>query len=420
LRSQPELSGPRPDSGLRLLGLALAVCIGSALAHVGTATMPYQVGALIEARHRTAAEAGTFGLFEVAPLALSMMLAGPLLRSFSPAVMGISGAALSAAGFLGVFLLNRFWMELVCAGLSGLGLGLVFTAVVAAAAASDRADRLYGVGNAGALLIILAIMASIPIALRLAGGDAVFVWLAALAVVCAPCMLGLAYRARTVMASRPPPAVKQGVGLLITWSCISLGTTALYAFSTQIGKALRLPDEQLGTVLMSGVVVGMLGAGTAALFGGRMNRVLALFLGVCGCAASCVLIGGSTGLLSYTAGIYLYWLAYMFLYSALQGTASMLDESGSLGALGGGCERLGYALGAWAGGVGAEHLSFRTIGVLGAGLSCLGFLVSLPQLRAALTPMGSAKHPMDAPQVSVDPAVTPGEIGVQQGDHART
>jgi MFS family permease len=171
---------------------------------------------------------------------------------------------------------------------------------------------------------------------------------------------------------------------LFAWATFSTGTGALYAFSERIGHGIQLPSTQIALVLSSGVFVGVLGTLLAALLGGRVNRRYALIAGLAGSGLACVLLGFANSLAAFVAGVFVYWIFYMFLYSYLLGTAAVLDPSGRLGTLGGGFERLGYALGAGAGGVLAEHAGYSATGVLGLTGCLLGLFLGTPSLFRAL------------------------------------
>ncbi len=86
----------------------------------------------------------------------------------------------------------------------------------------------------------------------------------------------------------------------------------------------------------------------------------------------------------FTAGVFSYWVSYMFLCSYLLGTAAQLDDSGRVGTLGGGLERLAYGAGAWIGGILAEHIGYSITGALGFVGCFLGIVVGFPSLFKAI------------------------------------
>ena len=346
--------------------------------------MPFQIGALVDGSHRSASEAGLFGFFQVGALALGMILISGWVDRVPPRRIASGGCLLALLANLGLCLALDFPLQIVLALAAGLGYGFVFAATVAAAATANEPDRLYAIGNGGALLIVVGVMTALPAARVHFGALGVFAALAALPLLCAPFLVGFTAGRRSreipVAAWRIPGAV----GLLFAWGMFSAGTGALYAFSERIGTGIHLAPAQIALVLSSGVFVGVLGTGVAALLGSKVNRPLALTLGLCGSSLACLLLGFSTNLTWFAAGVSVYWVFYMFLYSYLLGTAAVLDPSGRVGTLGGGLERLGYALGAGAGGVLAEHVSYSATGVLGFCGCIVGLLAGCPSLFRAL------------------------------------
>jgi MFS transporter, DHA1 family, inner membrane transport protein len=346
--------------------------------------MPFQIGALVDGSRRSASEAGLFGFFQVGALALGMILISGWVDRVPPRRIAISGCLLALLANIGLCFALAFPLQLVLAVAAGLGYGFVFAATVAGAAAAAEPDRLYAIGNGGALLIVVGVMTVLPAARLRFGALGVFAALAALPIVCAPFVLGFVTGRRSQEIQLAAWRIPGAVGLLFAWGMFSAGTGALYAFSERIGTAIHLAPAQIAMVLSSGVFVGVLGTGVAALLGSRVNRPRALVLGLCGSGLACLLLGFATNLALFAAGVFVYWVFYMFLYSYLLGTAAVLDPTGRVGTLGGGLERLGYALGAGTGGVLAEHATYSATGILGFGGCVLGLVAGCPSLFRAL------------------------------------
>lgn len=372
--------------------LGLAVCVGSGLSHIGTSTMPFQIGALIDGAGASSSQAGLFGFLEVGALAISMILISPWVSRFSPFAISMAGCALAALGNVGLFVLPGIPLHLILAAVAGAGYGFVFAATVAGAAASNEPDRLYAIGNSGALLIIVGVMTTLPTVSQHFGTLGIFASLAALACVCTLFMVG--FRRGEAPETIQVSAIRlQGApGLLFAWATFSMGTGGLYAFSERIGQSLHLAPQSIANVLSAGTFIGLIGTGAAIILGKRVNRKLALIVGISGTGLSCLLLGYSFNLLGFAAGVAVYWIFYMFVYSYLLGTAAVLDVSGRLGTLGGGLERLGYGAGAWVGGVMAEHFSYASTGMLGFVGCMAGLALGLPSVFRALNRVAAQKR----------------------------
>ncbi|HVW68122.1 MAG TPA: hypothetical protein VHB68_04065 [Steroidobacteraceae bacterium] len=368
----------------RSIALVSAVCVGSGLAHFPTSTMPFQIGALVDGAGLSAAAAGVFGFCQVGALAAAMILIAPWLDRTAPMRVALIGGLTATLANLALYASHTPALLMLAGVLAGSGYGVVFAATVAAAAATREPDRVYAIGNGGALLMIVALLSALPALTPLLGALGIFPALSGLALLCLPFFAGFGGGRCTqdirLAAWRTPGAP----GLLFAWTAFSLGTGALYAFSERIGRGLHLQATQIALVLSSGVLIGVLGTGAAVLLGGRLRRA-ALIVGMCGSGTACLLLGVSWSWGSFATGVALYWIFYMFLYSYLFGTAAVLDPSGRVGTLGGGLERLAYAVGSGLGGALAEHAGYPATGYLGFAGCLLGLFVGFPSLFRHLT-----------------------------------
>ncbi len=369
------------------LGALLASCVGSGIAHLGTSTMPFQVGALMDGAGLSASAAGVFGFCEIAALSAAMLLVAPIIHRFNVASVAFAGLLLCAAAHLILYFAPTSFATLcVLALAAGCGYGLVFAATVTAVSSYANPDRIFAVANGGALVVIVALIAALPTAASYFGQLGPFLGIAIILLVVAPAFAGFRNAVphdlqRTDFSFRQAGVVP----LLAIWTAFSLGTGAVWSFSERAGRHLDLAPEVIGAILSTSVIFGILGTAVAASAAGRIPRLAALLIGLVGTAFACLLLANAGGFVAYTAGVLLYWVFYMFLYSYLMGSAAVLDPSGRVGTAGGGFERMGFALGAPAGGYLVDHFSLGAVGWLGA-VSCLGLApVCLPRIRHALT-----------------------------------
>jgi hypothetical protein len=359
----------------------VAVCVGSALSHMGTSTMPFQIGALVEGTHRSAAEAGIFGFLQIAALSLGMMLVSPWVGRVAPRRIAFAGSLLIVLGGVGLYRVDALLAQWGLAIVVGLGYGFIFAATVSAAAASRDPDRVYAIGNGGALLLIVGIMTLLPAITTRWGPLGIFAALSVLAALISPFFAGFKSGERLTALGPATWRISGALGLLVIWTLASIGTSALYVFSERLGSSIHLPGTQIASVLSAGVFVGLIGSATSALLGARVNRSSALLIGMGGVGVACLTLGCAHSLWMYAAGVFLYWIFYMFLYSFLLGTAALLDPAGRLGTLAGGLERMGYAVGAACGGFLTEHLSYQSTGLLACGCCLLGLALGFPSLH---------------------------------------
>lgn len=217
--------------------LAVTICVGSSLAHGGTSTLPFQIGALVAGSGRNAAQAGVFGSAESIALAVSMVLISPWVGRIVPRLIAIGGCAVALVANMSLMWVQAPEPQIALGALAGSGYGLVFAATVAAAAATPEPDRMYAIGNGGALVLISALLAGLPLVAHRTGPLGIFAALGVLALISSPFFLtfrvGKQLDTPQLSAWRTPGAA----GLLLSWVLYSCGTAAVYAFSERIGAA---------------------------------------------------------------------------------------------------------------------------------------------------------------------------------------
>ncbi len=378
-------SEPHPLKGLEQLLFLIAVCTGCALSHMGTSTMPFQIGALVDGSHRSAGEAGLFAFLEIGAVSAGMMLISPWVGRFSARIIAMVGCALTAVANVGLYGSGSFPVELTLAIGAGLGYGFIFAATVSAAAVAPDPDRAYAIGCGGGLLIVVGLMMVLAMLGARWGPLGLFAALAIMSLLSVLCFFGFEAGKNLAEPTLTAWRIPGCLGLLFSWTAASIGTSAVYAFSERVGHAIQLPPSQIATVLSLGVFIGLLGTVIAAVLGKRVNRTAALLMGMLGSGGACLLLACATTLSMYVAGVFLYWIFYMFLYAYFLGTAALLDPAGRVGTLAGGLERMGYAVGAGVGGYLTDHASYASIGFLAIGSCVLGAAVGFPSLFREVT-----------------------------------
>lgn len=390
----PDATGSAPNAGWSVM---IAASLASGAAHLGTSTMPFQVGALMDAAGYSASLAGLYGFFVVASLALVMLAISPIIHRIRPELLAVAGGVLGAIAHAGIYLLSPgTGLLFALAVVAGIAYGLIFAGMVAASAVYRNAERLYGVANAGALVFLVAVMQAFPYATRLFGPYGPFLFIAMMLLIPCPAFLllkvaGKSASAPHLAANPKPEGVAPGAyALLATWAAFSLGTGALWSFAERIGHALKLDAETVSLVLSASTFCGIAGTGIAAAFAGKIPRVGALVFGMITSGLSCAMVGLADNLVVYGLGVLAYWVFYMFLYSSMLGVAAVMDPSGRVGTAGGGFERLAFAIGAPLGGLVVDYLSYAWLGVL----ACASCLLILPftvgRIRSGLVRLGAA------------------------------
>lgn len=370
--------------------LVAAVILALGIAHLGTSTMPFQIGALMDGRGLSGSEAGLFGFCEVGALAAVMILLAPVIHRVRSLTVGLVGTLIAALANILVYAVDPpYFLLLVLATLAGLGYGLVFAASITGASTARNPDRVYSIGNGGAVIFVVLIMLLMPYGGLHFGPAGAFLAVGVILALSAPTMI--AFRARAFLpASAPARVVKDPavVSLLILWGAYSLGSGALWSFAERIAKSIDIGPETSGAILSGATLVGVLGTACAAFVAGRVPRIPAMIIGLLGTAASFLFMGFAVGPISYAIGALAYWLFYMFQYPLFLGAAAALDSEGRVGTLGGGFERLAFAVGAPIAGLITDFGSFPVLGLAAFAACVIPMPLCLPIVARRLKKSG--------------------------------
>ncbi|NVN09888.1 MFS transporter [Nguyenibacter vanlangensis] len=350
--------------------------------------MPFQISALIERFHLSASNAGWFGFFEIVSLSVAMILAMPLLGHLSHNARAMIGAFLIVIGHVLVYL-GPGWLPWIwaCAIMGGAGYGLIFAAFISSVSSDGNPDRIYSLACGGGLVVVVAAIMAVPWTTSAFGALGPFLTIAALTILLAPFMRALgrdnpvgaaaAAQSRTALAAGTLP-------LLAMWISYSIGSSMVWSFADQTGLAIHVPQNVIVMLSSAGIVMGFLANMFGAVIAGRVSRVLSLVVGILGTALSCLLTALSWSEVTYCAGVLMYWIFVMIAYAYLLGAAAILDRSGRVGTLGGGCDRIAYAVGAPIGGMVLDHGSHLMLGVIGFLFGATLLPVCIPAIARAL------------------------------------
>lgn len=361
----PEMEITPQKEGRDSPVLVAAVILALGIAHLGTSTMPFQVGALMDGRGLSGSQAGLFGFCEVGALAAIMVLLAPVIHRVRSLTVGLVGTLIAALANVLLYAMDPPYLVLLAlATLAGAGYGLVFAASITGASTARNPDRVYSVGNGGAVIFVVLIMLLMPYGGKHFGPAGAFLAVGVILALSAPTMI--AFKARAALPANVPARVVKDpavASLLILWGAYSLGSGALWSFAERIAKSIHLAPETSAAILSATTLTGVLGTACAAFIAGRVPRIPAMIVGLIGTASSFLFMGFAAGPVSYTIGALAYWVFYMFQYPLFLGAAASLDAEGRVGTLGGGCERLAFAIGAPIAGLIADYGSFPALGI---------------------------------------------------------
>ena len=338
------------------------VFAGSGVGYLGTAGAPVIVAALIEAGLGTQ-EAGDLGTIELTTLAATSTLVMPLVTWVSHRRIMVVGTMLAVVGLAISMASEGFAAMALGRVLTGGGSGLAISGANAAVAARGDAERVFAlIWTAGG-----AVTAALAFGLPFVTADGNYPM--GFGVLLVLCLAGLPLM-RWVPHSREPaleqiesapdtagtaarepaaphgsiftPAAVLGLAGIFVYS---MAETALWSFGYYLPVEAGVPEELVGAILSSTVLMGLAGGALAAWLGTSRGRLTPIVVGsLVSVAGRWLYIHSSTAEMVFLAGL-LWGLGFYFVSPYQVGLLAALDRTGRLAVAAGGATNFGYALG---------------------------------------------------------------------------
>jgi predicted MFS family arabinose efflux permease len=372
--------------------LILAIGVGLFAGSMGVYLVPVQIGALIDGLGFSASQTGLLGAVEVGAMSITAIAISSKLDRWSRSRTAMYGAIFAAAceiltGFIDTLIL-LFPLRI----LVGIGCGLVFGAICAAAASTSNPDRNFGWGQAVMNLLFMIMFILLPYTLSIDLHRGLFVALGIVLLLTVPFYRSLP-DVCTDIISQESSGRKANTALIamliLATVLLNIGLGALWGFVERIGSDnVGLSPEMIGTVLSMSTLFMIGGSLFAAWLGVRIGRAIPMASASVLCALAAMLVTNAETLMIYAGGLFLYNAAYLFLGPyIIAGSASALDPSGRLASAMGGIMFFSYSVGIGAGGFIADIISLAGIGLL-ALFTCLlaAPLFAIVSMRLELQP----------------------------------
>jgi MFS transporter, DHA1 family, inner membrane transport protein len=278
------------------------VCAYAFLALMGTGALPLVIGQYIGHLQLSVQGAGQLASLETIALAVGCLIAVVCGRSL------VTVRALACVGSLLLTLANLAcgWLEggvpfAIARSLAGLGVGLLYSAGTIHIARWIRPDREFALyfGTAwvsGPVALILA-----PYAFHVFGFQGAY-----RAFGLASLLALVATKFYPTSANAPPSALGPrqawhshtivGVGLVVIGLLINYCFNGgLWIYFDRIGASLSLDPTQTGSLMSTGMLIGLVGTLVAVVLGDRAGRVLPVLMG------HAALIAGASILISFNS-----------------------------------------------------------------------------------------------------------------------
>ncbi|NHV28895.1 MFS transporter [Burkholderia sp. D-99] len=251
-------------------------------------------------------------------------------------------AAFAIALFGAGNLLTALWMPgfaalLALRAVTALGGGSLMVLCMTSAATSENSDRVYGLWVVGQLIAGAIGLFALPHVFAAFGLRALYVALAALALLAAPLSRGFpsslgartapAQNARGAAAQTPQSFIVLAIGAVLTFY---LAIGSVWTFASRAASEAGLDPQSTGNVLAIASVMGIAGAALASCAGGRLARRAMLAAGYALLAASLVALAVMRETGGYSAAIFAFKFAWTFVLPFILATVAQIDTSGRL------------------------------------------------------------------------------------------
>jgi predicted MFS family arabinose efflux permease len=336
------------------------VFAGSGVGYLGTAGAPVIVAALIVAGLSTE-EAGDLGTIELMTLAVTSTLAMPLVTRVSHQRLMVFGTMVAVVGLAISVASEGLAAMAIGRLLTGGGSGIAISGANAAVAARGDAERVFALIWTAGGAITAALAFGLPFVTADGNYSMGFGVLLVLCLAGLPLMFWVPHsrepvpvRIESVPDGTPiaEPAAPSGsifspAALLGLFGIFiySMAETALWNFGYYLPVEAGVPEDLVGAILSSTVLMGLAGGALAAWLGTSRGRLMPIIIGsVVSVAGRWLFIYSSTAEMVFLAGL-LWGLGFYFVTPYQMGLLAQLDRTGRLAVAAGAATNFGYGLG---------------------------------------------------------------------------
>ncbi len=370
---------PHP-AAFTLIGIGAA----TAAAHIGNNFTTYLVGGLIDRFGFTPSAMGAWNMAETLSYAAAMFVIAPRARALDARVLAIAATLLvvlaqglsAMTGAFPLLLLGRIG--------TGLGFGIMNSAVNLAAGRTAHPARWISLGISVQTLLYVGVSIGVPMIGARYGVQGMFIGLAALSAGLG--LLTLLLPGGTGMTQGAPagnaPIGSEGRRVLLAMAFFAFGSLAIWPFMERTAHAIDIPATRFGMYQSAAVLASALGNALLAASIRRLPRAwpLALALGSCGIA--CALLTTVRSEPAFAVAFIGYMVSWFLTYPLLLGLAYAHDASGRLAVMTTGTWLLSQSLGSLVAGFIAQDFGgYTPIGPLGGAICLLAIATALPVAR---------------------------------------
>ena len=379
--SEPAGAATRPFL-LTLLGIGAA----STAAHLGNNFTTYLVGGLMDRFGFSPFAMGAWSMAETLSYAAAMFLIAPRARQLDARLLAVAASVLVVLSQGGSALTGSYALLFAARIGTGLGFGILNSAVNLAAGRTSHPARWISLGIAFQTVLFAGIALGVPQLGAHYGAPGMFLGLAGISLALGLMALflpGGADPAAPELAAAPnQPLGKDGLRVLAAMALFAFGTLAIWPFIERTAHAIGIPATQFGQFQSLATLASALGNTVLAAITARLPRALPLALVLGACGVTCALLTTVGTAPAFAAAFIGYYVTWFLTYPMLLGLAYDCDRSGRLAVMTTGTWLLAQSLGSVvAGAIAQQFGGYRPIGPLGALTCVVAIAVAWPLSR---------------------------------------
>ncbi|MEI6642551.1 MAG: MFS transporter [Novosphingobium sp.] len=378
--SAPTAANRNAPFAATLIGIGAA----TAAAHIGNNFTTYLVGALMDRFGFSPFAMGAWNMAETLSYAAAMFLVAPRARGLDARALAMLASVVVIAAQAGSALTGVFPLLVLGRVGTGLGFGLMNSALNLAAGRTGSPARWISLGIAVQTLLYSAIAIGLPVIGRDYGAGGMFFGLAGLSVVFGLCALLLPGGKGSVETSAAKGGAigPEGLRVLAAMALFAFGSLAIWPFIERTAHVIGIPATQFGLYQSLAVFMSALGNAGLAMVIQRLPRAwpLAAALGACSLACGLLTTVGSEA--AFAAAFVAFMVSWFLTYPLLLRLAYAQPEGERLAVMTTGTWLLSQSLGSLAAGAMAQGFgAYTLIGPLGGAVCFMAIAAALPVAR---------------------------------------
>ena len=316
------------------------------MATLGLFVSPLMIGVWVDGQAFAPTDAGALVTLELLlSAATSMWLSGRVNRIPTNRWLSLS-LSLVAIANLSCALVESYGGLVSLRLLAGFGGGIAYGIFGATVASTPTPERLFAFISICQSILISALLVLLPMSQNQWGGQSIFLGLGLTGFLALLAVRAFPQIETPTAAGSGKLVLSPAAGLLLLGALLlAIIVMGIWAFSQQLGATSGLDDGQIGLVLGSATLAGLVGAGLAGILGVAFGRTWPILLGVLTMTLSMVALTGWPSAAVFIVAQIGWAVSYYFLNPYILGLGAALDQHGRWAAAVAGIVNLGAALG---------------------------------------------------------------------------